>query len=215
MKKPVALQPEENAFIEKTLHYISEIRGAIKTNLTLSTNTKFPTRYILMVRGLPCMNMNDFLQIINMNEDIRSIVVSMADDAIYIDVWRTGKAQRAKKRRKRKREDVTVTARYDLSSVDRRDRKCLETLLYKLNAMDDLECQFNMRVDTSHPEYYQLELTIYDTIKLASLKNVLHECRTFCNDFEFDFPHNILRAKCLRLAAPLRRRVLTLKNRTR
>jgi hypothetical protein len=68
-------------------------------------------------------------------------------------------------------------------------------------------------VDTSLPDYYQLELNILDRISLASLENIQHECRSFCHNIEFDFPHKVVRIQCLRLAAPLqRRRRLVLKS---
>ena len=212
VKKPVALQPEEQSFIEKTLHYISGIRGAVKTNLVLSTNTRFPTRYIILIRGLPSMSLDDFNEIRNMNANIRSMLVNMSEETLRIDVWRVGKVPESNSRRKRKRCHDQVTARYDLTSVDKRDRKCLHGLLYRLNALDDIECQFDMHVDTSQPEFYQLDLVIHDALRVASLENVLHECRSFCNEFIFDFPQKIIRAKCLRLAAPLKRRRLLLRN---
>lgn len=210
VKKPVALQESENAFIEKTLHYISEIRGAVKTDLVLSTNTRYPTRYIVMIRGLPMMSLQDFENIRDMNDNIRSITVCMAEESIKIDVWRIGKSAKGKRKRTTEKE---INAKYDLSSTDKRDRKCLSQLLLRLNQMDDIECQFDMRIDTSTPEYYILDLHIMDAIRLEPLGSVLYECRSFCNGFEFDFPHRRLRARCLRLAAPLKRRTLKLKNR--
>jgi len=212
VKRPVALQPAEQAFIEKTLHYISGIQGAVKNKLTLSTNTKYPTRYIVLIRGLPSMTMNDLDEIKNMNDHIRSIVLYMTDEQLRIDVWRTGKRPTANAKRKRKRtESRPVIASYDLSSVDARDRKCLHRLLYRLNALDDIECRFDMRVDTSQPEFYQLNLTIHDALRFVSLEAVLHDCRSFCSNFEFDFPQKLVRAKCLRLATPLKRKVLRLR----
>ncbi len=212
VKKPVALQPEEQSFIEKTLHYISGIRGAVKTNLILSTNTRFPTRYIVLIRGLPSMTLDDFEEIRNMNANIRTMVINMAEETLRIDVWRVGKVPTKQSGRKRKRGRDQVTARYDLASVDKRDRKCLNMLLYRLNALDDIECQFNMHVDTSQPEFYQLDLAIHDALRVVSLEKVLHDCRSFCNEFVFDFPQKIIRAKCLRLAAPLKRRLLRLRS---
>jgi len=209
VRKPVALQPEESAFIEKTLHYISSIHGAVANKLILSTNTKFPTRYILLIRGLPNMSMEDFEQIRLMNENIRSIQVNMTDETIQIDVWRMGQGEPKKKKRKRTNE--CIISAYDLSSVDNRDRKCLSRLLMQLNALEEIECQFDIQVDTSQPEFYRLDLSIFDQIKIGSLRLVLHECRSFCRTFEFDFPHKIIRAKCLRLAAPLTRRYLRIK----
>jgi len=207
--KPIALQSDEQAFIEKTLHYISSIRGAVPNNLALSTNTKFPTRYIVVIRGLPLMTIEEFEHVRLMNDNIRSIRVDMAAETIKMDVWRAGHSTRHRKKRRRVRENITST--YDLSSVDRRDRKCLAQLLVRLNAIDDIECQFDMSIDTSQPEFYRLDLSIFDPITIQSLQDVLHECRSFCRAFEVDFPHKVIRAKCLRLAAPLKRKVLRIK----
>ena len=209
VKKPIALKPDENAFIEKTLHYISSIDGAVATNLVLTTNTKFPTRYILLIRGLPLMTMDDFEHIRLMNDNIRTIHVDMAAETIQLDIWRAGHIPR--RRKKRKRDKEIITSAYDLTSVDKRDRKCLTQLLLRLNALDEIECQFEMIIDTSQPEFYRLDLSIFDPLSVQSLKNVLHECRSFCRAFEFDFPHKVIRAKCLRLAAPLKRRILRIK----
>lgn len=145
-----------------------------------------------------------------MNDHIRSIAVCMANESVKIDVWRQGKSVKSKKKRARDKE--TINAEYDLTSVDKRDRKCLTMLLLRLNTLEAIECQFDMRIDTSTPEYYILDLHIMDTVALAPLESVLYECRSFCNGFEFDFPHRRLRARCLRLAAPLKRRTLTLRN---
>lgn len=210
VSKPIALQPDEQAFIEKTLHYISSIRGAVANNLVLSTNTKFPTRYIMMIRGLPLMSMDDFEHIMLMNDNIRSIRLDMAAETVNIDVWRAGHA--SKRRKKRKRDKDLITSAYDLSSVDRRDRKCLAQLLMRLNALEEIECQFDLTIDTSQPEFYRLDLSIFDPLSIQSLKDVLHACRSFCRSFEIDFPHKVIRAKCLRLAAPLKRKRLRLKN---
>lgn len=204
VKRPVALQVEENAFVEKTLHYISSINGCVKSGLVLSTNTKFPTRYILAIRGMPLMQLDDFKNIRDTNDHIRDILISTAEELIRIDVWRTGKVPNRHKKRRRPKEAVVTTC--DLSSVDQRDRKCLRQLLLRLNAMPEIECQFEVSVDTSLPEYYQLELNILDRVSLASLEGIQHECRSFCHNIEFDFPHKVVRIQCLRLAAPLRRR---------
>lgn len=204
VRKPVALQPPENAFIEKTLHYISSMRGCVKSGLVLSTNTKYPRRYIIAIRGMPSMSMEDFQNIRDTNDNIRDIFISTAEENVRIDVWRMGKTPNRKKKRRRAKEAVVTSC--DLSSVDQRDRRCLRQLLLRLNAMPEIECQFEVRVDTSQPEYYHLEAHILDRVSLRSLEDILHECRAFCHGIEFDFPHNLVRIKCLKLAAPLKHR---------
>lgn len=150
------------------------------------------------------MQLDDFKNIRNTNDHIRDILISTAEDLIRIDVWRTGKLPDVRKKRRRPKDAVVTTC--DLSSVSAGDRKCLRQLLLRLNAMPEIECQFEVTVDTSLPDYYQLELNILDRVSLTSLENIQHECRSFCHNIEFDFPHKVVCIQCLRLAAPLRRR---------
>lgn len=209
VKRPVALQTNENAFIEKTLHYISSINGAVKSGLVLSTNTKFPTRYIIAIRGMPSMTIEDFKNIRDTNDHIRDIRISTAEEVVRIDIWRYGKKPNRKKKRKRAKESVVTSC--DLSSVDDKDKKCLKQLLLRLNAMPEIDCQFEVRVDTSAPEMYLLDAHIVDNMSLESLETILHDCRSFCTNIEFDFPRQTLRIHCLRIAAPLTRKKLLLK----
>ena len=209
VKRPVALQTNENAFIEKTLHYISSINGAVKSGLVLSTNTKFPTRYIIAIRGMPSMTIEDFQNIRDTNDHIRDIRISTAEEIVRIDIWRYGKKPESKKKRKRPKESVVTSC--DLGSVDEKDKKCLKQLLLRLNAMPEIECQFEVRIDTSTPEMYMLDAHVVDNMSLESLETIMHDCRSYCTNIEFDFPHKILRIHCLRIAAPLKRKKLLLK----
>ena len=197
--------------MEKTLHYISSIRGAVSTDLTLSTNTKYPTRYIIMIRGLPLIHMGDFESIYNTNGLIREMKVNMLESSLRIDVWRGNASVRKKKKKRRWVESSACRLVCDMSNVDNRDTKCLTQLLKLLSGMENVECQFTVQVNTSNPEYYSIDCHILDSICIQEINNILHKCRNFCSDISFDFPHKIVRAKCLRLAAPLRRRTLTLK----
>jgi len=217
INKPVALHNDEQAFIEKTLHYISSIRGAIKSDLVLSTNTIYPKRYVVIIRGLPMMTLEDIKNIRHMNDSIRNITISMEDGCIRIDVWRKDKrVQASRKRRRRQLSSSLSTCKWDLSSVDTKDRQCLNIFLNRLSLMEGIECQFNISIDTSEPDIYNIDFQIMDSLKFKALENILHECRTFCRDFEFNFPNKTFRAKCLRVEAPLysqinKRRRLTIK----
>lgn len=211
VSQPVALKPEESAFVEKTLHYISSIRGAVSTDLTLSTNTKYPSRYIIMIRGLPLIKMGDFNTIYNTNDRIREMKVNMLESSLRIDVWRGNATAKKNKKRRRLVESSACRLVCDMSNVDNRDTKCLTQLLKLLSGMKNVECQFAVQVHTSNPEYYGIDLHILDSICIQEIKQILHKCRHFCSDIGFDFPHKIVHAKCLRLAAPLRRKRLTLK----
>ena len=91
VKGGIALDIAEMAFVEKTSNYISSINGCISTELSLRTNTKYPSRYIVLISGLPKITLHDFIQISTTNGNIREIVVNMAEGTVKIDVWRQGK----------------------------------------------------------------------------------------------------------------------------
>lgn len=156
------------------------------------------------------MTIDDFKNIRDMNNHIRDIRISTFEEIVRIDIWRSGKKPERKKKRKRPKQSVVTSC--DLGSVDDKDKKCLKQLLLRLNAMPEIECQFEVRVDTSTPEMYMINANIVDNMSLESLESILHECRSFCTNIEFDFPHKLLRIHCLRIAAPLRRKRLRLKS---
>ena len=216
MKKPTALQSDEQAFIEKTLLYISGIRGNTKTELELSTNTRYPTRYVVIVRGVPIVTLGDVHNICNMNQRIRSVSVNMTDETLCIDVWRAGKERVQNKKRKRSLyTEKTSLPNWDLGSVDKNDRRCLDMFLQRVNGMPNIECQFTVNVDTSRADMYFLDMHILDTVFVKHIERVVPECRSFCAGIEFDFPRRIIRAKCLRIAAPVsvqKRKKLLLRN---
>lgn len=211
----MALQPDEQSFVEKTLLYISGIRGAAKTELELSTNTRYPTRYVLVVRGVPVMTLEDVRNICDMNTRIRSVSVNMTDETLCIDVWRAGRQPAAGKKRKRSRtEQFRALHTWDLGSVDKADRRCLDMFLQRVNTMPNIECQFDVNVDTSRPDRYFLDMHILDTVFVHDLERVMYECRSVCTGIQFDFPRRVIRANCMRIAAPitLKRRKLVLRN---
>lgn len=212
----MALHEDEQAFIEKTLHYIASIRGATKSELVLSTNTSYPKRYVVIIRGLPVMSLSDLKSIHDMNDLIRNITISMEDGCVRIDVWRKNKKVINRKRRRPQVMSSLSPCQWDLSSVDPKDRQCLNIFLNRLSMMEGIECQFDISVDTSELDVYNIDFQISDSLKFKALNNILHECRTFLKEFEFNFPNKTFRAKCLRVEAPLysqsaKRRRLTLK----
>ena len=212
VKGGIALDVSEQAFVEKTLQYISSIEGCVETDLNLRTNTKYPSRYIILISGLPKITLHDFIQISTTNGNIREITVNVAEGTVKIDVWRQNKNKSTKKK-KRKRETSLVKSDVDLSNVDKTDHKCLKTLVESFAKQKNVQTQFVTRVDTSDPEIYSISMHIMDSLSIRDIVNIQHQSRTYCREIIFHFPRKRIEAKCLHLAAPIRRRMLTIKNR--
>lgn len=212
VKGGIALDVSEQAFVEKTLQYISSINGCVETDLNLRTNTKYPSRFIIMISGLPKITLHDFIQISTTNGNIREITVNVAEGTVKIDVWRQNKNKSTKKK-KRKRETSLVKTDVDLSNVDKTDHKCLQTLVESFSKLKKIQTQFVTRVDTSDPEIYSIEMHIFDSLSIRDIVNIQHQSRTYCREIILNFPQKQIEAKCLHLAAPIRRRMLTIKNR--
>lgn len=212
VKDYIALSVAETAFVEKTIQYISSIEGCIAKDLRLRTNIKYPSRYIILISGLPSITLHDFIQISTTNNNIREMTVNLAEGTVTIDVWRQNKNKNSKKK-KRKRSSETVNTEFDLSNVDKRDRKCLETLVKSFAKLKNVETQFVTRVDTSDPEIYSISMHIMDSLSIRDIVDIQHKSRTYCREIIFYFPQKRIEAKCLHLSAPIRRRMLTIKNR--
>jgi len=212
VKGGIALDVSEQAFVEKTLQYISSIEGCVETDLNLRTNTKYPSRYIILISGLPKTTLHDFIQISTTNNNIREITVNVAEGTVKIDVWRKNKNKSTKKK-KRKREQTLVKTELDLTNVDKRDHKCLQALVESFAKLKNVQTQFVTRVDTSDPEIYSISMHIMDSLSIRDIVNIQHQSRTYCREIIFNFPQKRIEAKCLHLSAPIRRRMLTIKNR--
>jgi hypothetical protein len=212
VKGGIALDVSEQAFVEKTLQYISSINGCVENDLNLRTNTKYPSRFIILISGLPKITLHEFIQIATTNSNIREITVNVAEGTVKIDVWRQNKNKSTKKK-KRKRETSLVKSELDLSNVDKTDHKCLQTLVESFSKLKNVQTQFVTRVDTSDPEIYSIEMHIFDSLSIRDIVNIQHQSRTYCREIIFHFPQKRIEAKCLHLAAPIRRRMLTIKNR--
>lgn len=212
VKDCIALSVAETAFVEKTLQYISSIEGCIANDLRLRTNTKYPSRYIILISGLPKITLHDFIQISTTNNNIREITVNLSVGTVTIDVWRQNKKKNNKKK-KRKRSSETVKTEVDLSTVDKRDQKCLETLVKSFAKLKNVETQFVTLVDSSDPEMYSISMHIFDSLSIRDVVDIQHRSRTYCREIIFNFPQKQIEAKCLHLSAPIRRRILTITNR--
>jgi|TARA_B110000483_G_C18001501_1_gene467474 anti-anti-sigma regulatory factor len=212
VKGGIALDVSEKAFVEKTLQYISSINGCIETDLNLRTNTKYPSRFIILISGLPKITLHDFIQISTTNGNIREITVNVAEGTVKIDVWRQNKNKNSKKK-KRKRERSVVKTEVNLSNVDKMDKKCLQTLVEAFAKLKNVQTQFVTRVDTSDPEIYSIGMYIFDNLSIRDIVDIQHQSRTYCREIIFNFPQKQIEAKCLHLSAPIRRRRLTITNR--
>jgi len=212
VKGGIALDVSEQAFVEKTLQYISSIEGCVETDLNLRTNTKYPSRFIILISGLPKTTLHDFIQISTTNGNIREITVNVAEGTVKIDVWRKNKNKSTKKK-KRKRETNVVKTELDLTNVDKRDHICLQALIQSFAKLKNVQTQFVTRVDTSDPEIYSISMHIMDSLSIRDIVNIQHQKRTYCREIIFNFPQKRIEAKCLHLSAPIRRRMLTIKNR--
>jgi hypothetical protein len=212
VKGGIALDVSEQAFVEKTLQYVSSIEGCVETDLNLRTNTKYPSRYIILISGLPKITLHDFIQISTTNGNIREITVNVAEGTVKIDVWRQNKNKNTKKK-KRKRESTLVKTELNLTNVDKRDHKCLQTLIQSFAKLKNVQTQFVTRVDTSDPEIYSISMHIMDSLSIRDIVDIQHKSRTYCREIIFYFPQKRIEAKCLHLSAPIRRRILKIENR--
>ena len=212
--QPTVEQDDRN-FITKVVDFIQTLPGCDKEKLIVQTNTSFPSRYVLMLKRLPTMKDEDFQTITTLAPRLRSIVVSMKQGFIKIDMWKHG----AKQRKRKRKIHSSIKRKWNLKTIPQNDKPMLERILHGLSNLPSIPCQFHVSIKSEPPDYYMVDIISNDIINLEELKEFKVTFRAFVKTIEFNFPQNSIRLKIERTTADTtaavgNRRLVTVYKRT-
>jgi hypothetical protein len=182
------VEQEDRNFIAKVIEHIRTLPGDTE-KLKVQTNTKFPSRYVLMLTNLPAMKYEDFITIQTLAPRLRNISVSLKDKYIKIDMWKNGAAQKKTKRKFH----AATTRKWNLKTIPKTDKNMLERILDGLTSMPSLPCQFHVDVESKPPNYYYLNVITNDIMAMKELIDFKHTHRAFVKEIDFLFPSNTIR----------------------
>ncbi len=188
VSQPTVEELDRN-FIRKTLQYIQTLPGAQKDKLLVQTNTKLPSRYILMISNLPVMAMHDFNTITTLAPRLRAMTISLKDNWLKIDMWKQGAQTRVLKRKITQPSNRT----WNLKSITSTDRLMLVTLLDGISNLPSFPCQFHVDITNVPPDNYTIDIISNDVIDISDLVTFKQLSRAFLKDIQFNFSGNSMK----------------------
>ena len=179
----------DRTFIRKAIEFIRTLPGANKDEISVQTNTSFPSRYVLKISNLPSMHLKDFDSLKTLAPRLRLIQVSLKENWIKIDMWKSGASARKTKRKFR----PSTNRKWNLKSIGKQDHEMLKRVLNGFSNLPSCPCQFQVDVTDEPPTYYHLDIVSSDVINQKEVYDFQREFRAFVKNITFHFPSSSLR----------------------
>ena len=196
-KKHKGLHDSDNRFVQEVIKVVTSLDGS--STMQFKIHSKFPTRFILTLMEPPIMTLDDMHQIFLMNGKIISIKVDLEQKELKIEAYKHN--EKTKKKRKRVAYDeFDVPSGYDLSMVDKNDKKHINGILRNILGMTTME--FTSRI-YSRASYYDLEIEDVETLNVAYIQEVVSKYRAFITHTTFDYPQKKFKMQIRRNDTPI------------
>jgi len=198
MKSHKGLNDQDSRFVEEVIKVISSLDGA--SSMKLKIHSKFPTRFTMILCHPPKMTLDDINQILLMNDRIININADLPTGELKIQSFKHRDDSKNKRKRAVAYDDVDLPGDYDLSMVDKRDRKHIEGILKNVLGMTTMEFTSEIKASAS---YYGLEISDIECLNVEYIASVVQKYRAFVTNSVFDFPQQKLSLKIRRNDTPI------------
>jgi hypothetical protein len=122
-----------------------------------------------------------------MNSKIISINADLIGSQLKIEAYKHNDETRLKRKRPIGFEDILIPTEYDLTMVDKKDKKHIQGILRNLLGMTTME--FTSEIKTS-AGYYDLQLKDIECLNIEYIAEVVQKYRAFITETVFDYPHH-------------------------
>lgn len=198
LKKHKGLHDNDSRFVEEVIKVVSSLDGS--SSMRLKLFTKFPTRYSIILCNPPRMTLDDMNQILMMNAKITSLKVDLETSELKIESYKHNEDTQRKRKRSIAFDDMDIPSEYDLSMVDKKDRKHIEGIMRNVLGMTTMEFSSEIKPSAS---YYDLELKDIEALNVEIITEIVNRYRAFITDTIFDYPQKSFSMKIRRNDTPI------------
>lgn len=196
--KHSGLHDNDSRFVEEVIKVISSLDGS--SSMKLKLFTKFPTRFTIILCNPPKMTLDDMNQILLMNSKIISIKADLSNSQLKIEAYKHNDETKLKRKRPVGFDDIHIPSDYDLSMVDKKDKKHIEGILRNVLGMTTME--FTSEIKTS-AGYYDLKLRDIECLNIEYIAEVVQKYRAFITEAIFDYPQHQMTIQVRRNDTPI------------
>ena len=197
-KKHKGLHDNDSRFVEEVIKVVSSLDGAAKMKLKI--HGKFPSRYTIILCDPPRMSLDDMNQIFLMNSKIINIFVDLKESQLKIESFKHTEDIKKKRKRGVAFDVMDLPDDYDLSMIDKQDKKHINGILKSVLGMTTMEFTTNIK---SNASYYDLHVSDVEPLNVEYISEVVQKYRAFITNTTFNYPQNKLELKIRRNDTPI------------
>ena len=197
-KKHKGLHDNDSRFVEEVIKVVSSLDGAAKMKLKI--HGKFPSRYTIILCDPPRMSLDDMNQIFLMNSKIINIFVDLKESQLKIESFKHTEDRKKKRKRGAAFDVMDLPDDYDMSMIDKQDKKHINGILKSVLGMTTMEFTTDIK---SNASYYDLHISDVEPLNVEYISEVVQKYRAFITNTTFNYPQNKMELKIRRNDTPI------------
>ena len=146
------------------------------------------------------MSLDDMNQIFLMNSKIINIFVDLKESQLKIESFKHTEDRKKKRKRGVAFDVMDLPDDYDLSMIDKQDKKHINGILKSVLGMTTMEFTTDIK---SNASYYDLHISDVEPLNVEYISEVVQKYRAFITNTTFNYPQNKMELKIRRNDTPI------------
>ena len=183
------LHENDTKFISEAVTVISTVNGS--NAMKVRVHDKLPSTYTITIRKPPKLTSNTLNQLQLLNSRLKQVTLDFNKNRLMFHSWKYNRNPIEKKRTREEEVYVsdTLPKSYNLSMVDKNDKKHISGIVSHVIASTEMEFNLDVQADTSS---YELVFTEIEPFDMKLIERMVQQYGTFLTEIVFDFPSSAL-----------------------
>lgn len=172
---------------ESDLKFVKEFclfMEKLSDNINITVEDMFSKTFSIIVNKPPKLTHKQLKQINMMNSAIKKCVINLEKNHLKLELMKHGNRS---KKRSRDIEESIIPKTYDLTLVEKKDKKHISSILGYFKSMTDLEFTIDIKTNTLN---YDIKISDIEIIHMKDIVRAFDNSLVFIEEAGVDFPRS-------------------------
>lgn len=172
---------------ESDLKFVKEFCSfmeKLSDNINITVEDMFSKTFSIIVNKPPKLTHKQLKQINMMNSAIKKCVINLEKNHLKLELMKHGNRS---KKRSRDIEESIIPKTYDLTLVEKKDKKHISSILGYFKSMTDLEFTIDIKTNTLN---YDIKISDIEIIHMKDIVRAFDNSLVFIEEAGVDFPRS-------------------------
>jgi hypothetical protein len=174
------LHESDVKFVKRFCSFMEKLKEDIKVEIS----DPYEKTFILTVNEPPTLTHQHLKQINMMCSSMKNCVINLKKNILVMDMMKHGNRSR---KRQRDIEESCIPDTYDLSMVEKNDKKHVQSILGYFTSMTDLEFTIDIKKNTLN---YLVKISEIESVKMKDIVRAFENSTIFLDKASVDFPQS-------------------------